>query len=270
MSRRSRAEESDEDEEDSNEADEETEESLASQINRLQMIMIKKNLCAMIQDRGFVLPEEDEVYLESEPEELMSNTDPDFEMVYSTKYDEDGNPIGKMLRTTLLLKTDNKAINKQDADNLIKIYRGEKGDPIINNFIIVSNVKAHRLGSQKLAQLMSTTRHGEGPFVQIFRFEDLLYDPSKHFYQSKFSVLTEDERAELDADGITTASLPVIKYTDLVDEVNESSERRKNLFCDPIVRRLGLRTNVILKEEAKLFAVSFLNPDYLNFLITRR
>jgi hypothetical protein len=275
MSRRTET-ELDEKEEDLGQAEEETEEALASQVNRLQMLVIKKNLCQMIEDRGYLLPEEEQKYLEQEPEDLVTGEDPDFEMTYTDDEDEKGNPIGKILRTTMIIKTDNKAINKQDATDLIKIFRGEKGDPPVNTFIVISNVKAHRLGLQKLASLMMPMQTSvrslreDTPFVQFLRLEDLLYNPTQHFYQSRFSILTEDERTELDADGVTAASLPVIKYSDIVDEVNETPERRKTLFCDPIVRYYGLRTAVILKEEAFLFAVSFLNINYLNFLITRR
>lgn len=274
MSRRSeKSSQPTEEEEEPETFEEETEESAASQVDKLQMIIIKKNLCLMINDRGYLLPPDEERYLNEEPEAFLNEEEPNFEMTYSNEEDENGNFIGKILRTTLLIKTDNKAINKQDATDLIKILRADK-DISVNTFIIISNVKAHRLGNQKLSALMTPNQTVKGAlkdlFIQFFKLEELLYDPTQHFYQSQFAPLTEDERLELDSDGITTAVLPVMKYSDLVDEVNEQSERRKNLFCDPIVRHFGWRTGDIIKEEANLFAVPFLNTAYLNYLIIRR
>lgn len=258
---------------DDDEIEEEEEDTTVQDLNDIKLWRAKITLLEMLQDRGYKLPPEEAEFLDMELEDLVSSGE---EVTFDGTYRRPKE--SSVLKTVFIRKEGVKQINKQDAINALSVLKQKKEDepkgkgkktetaPVVNALIVISNNGIHHHGADQFVWAITENNIK----FQFFKLDRLLVNPTRHIYASTYTPLTNEDRIALAQEGVSDATLPLIKYANLVDVFNEKAERKKDVFIDPIVEHYGWEPPQVVREEAELFALPFLNPDYLSFSRVRR
>ena len=132
----------------------------------------------------------------------------------------------------------------------------------VHTLILIGRYPIHASAKSTLADKINTI----GVSCQFFLFHELCYNPLQHFYQPKYSKVTDEEEKDLRNQGYLFARAPTIRYADLIDEKDD----KKNSFCDPIVKFAGWNSMTNVREEGKNFALNCMFPEYMIYKAVRR
>ena len=258
FSRRRKVEESegaeDEDDDDESEEDEGKEEvekyALTGEAS-FNLAKVKLHALRMIEDRGYKLDEIDTGILKRTPEDLSKRP----ELLRINKFYEHESRDAR-LHLVFLAGGTNATINKPIIQKLLSsLSRGQKPKVLV----MIGDVP---LGAKAIDKLLERKGISSEWFVQFFRMEELLYSPINHTWAPKYIKLSDEEKINLrKIEGISLASLPLMRYADLTDLKVEKDKDK--VFIDPICKYYGFEPNDVVKELGRNIALNFLCPVYL-------
>lgn len=221
---------------------------------------VKRNQVRMIHDRGYVIPEDEQIYLE---ESNAPSSEPADRNDYSRIYI---NPEGRLIYVVYLSTPKSEAIG---IDPVRKLFDqiDELGQPL-QELVLITNQTLGATAIDFLNGIQRTRDGGTVTFslsippdqIQHFFDADLAYNPTQHYLVPKHEALTPEEQQQLlQNNKIDLKSLPILIYSDI------TTLRRSRQRGDPIVKYYRFRPNQIIRITRRNFLTETLIDSFVTY-----
>lgn len=224
---------------------------------------VKRNQVMMIHDRGYIIPEDEQIYLEKSPNYREMGPEPTDRNDYSKIYI---NPSGQLIFVVYLEASNSDTIGidpvrklfesiddlAQPIQELVIITKQNLGATAID---FLNGIQRTRDGGNMSLELSIPPNH-----IQHFNDIDLSYNPTEHYLVPKHEALTSQEQQELlQTTKINIKDLPILIYSDI------STLKKSRRPGDPIVKYYRFRPNQIIKITRRNFITETLIDSFITY-----
>ena len=210
---------------------------MVTEINLKLYYRVKYNQIIMMKKRGFLIPKDEEIIINSElnsadsysyfksryiPTDGVSFIQDKLSSIYDHK-----NPTNSTKTRVLFVREEDESKEEilTETTNVIKALINR--EPDIKNIILVTRA---RFRSANLTDLTSLVSYN----IQVFLHSELFYDPTQHKLQPEFEILSIPESKKFLAQSPDTKNIKLLCYD------------------DPVIKFLGGVFNQVVKVKRTL------------------